>query len=66
MINDMKIFGLLAVCGTIITVAGMWFSTRDAEVRASAVAYEQCVKAEYGMTPVAYYEKHHKYPKCGN
>lgn len=66
MIIFMKIFGLLAICGTIVAVAGMWFSDRDAQVRAAASAYEACVKAEYGMTPIQWYEQNNKYPACGN
>lgn len=32
----------------------------------TAALYEQCVKAEYGMTPIQWYAEHHKYPVCGN
>lgn len=66
MINVMKILGLLAVCGTAIAVCGMWFSTVDASNKASAVAYENCVKQQYHMTPIAWYEQHQEYPACGN
>lgn len=39
---------------------------RDAELMRTAALYEQCVKAEYGMTPIQWYAEHHKYPVCGN
>lgn len=42
------------------------FEKRDAQIRRSASLYEECVKAEYGMTPIRWYEEHHKYPVCGN
>jgi hypothetical protein len=53
------LIGAMAVLSTIV-------SAHDAALRRSASLYEECVKAEYGMTPIQWYEQHGKYPKCGN
>jgi hypothetical protein len=60
---------------TIVTVAVLILSAgllndiathRNAELMRTASLYEQCVKSEYGMTPIRWYAEHHKYPVCVN
>lgn len=43
-----------------------WSDEHTREVNQAAIAYEQCVQTEYGMTPIQWYEQHHQYPLCGN
>lgn len=58
---------LLIVIGFVgIIGVNIWATGRDREVIAAANLYEKCVIAEYGMTPLKYYEENKKYPKCGN
>ena len=49
-----------------VVFLGVWFDRRDVEMNQAAIAYEQCVQREYGMTPIKWYEQHQKYPTCGN
>lgn len=48
----------------LIAVMFQWFETRDAQINATAQAYEKCVEAEYGTTPTAWYVEHGEYPPC--
>lgn len=50
----------------IIVAVNVWAAGRDREVSQAALAYEQCVKREYHMTPIQWYEQQHEYPLCGN
>lgn len=66
MIHRMKylmiMFAFLLVASAFIS----WSENRDQEMRQAAFAYERCVRAEYRMTPVQYYEINKEYPLCGN
>ena len=53
--------GLAIIIGVNVLADG-----RDAQINQAALAYEQCVQREYGMTPIQWYEQNQKYPLCGN
>lgn len=62
----MKTALFIAIIVIAIIPLKVTFEKRDAQLMRSVSLYEQCVKAEYGMTPIQWYEEHHKYPVCGN
>lgn len=61
----MKYVLIMLAAGALIG-ANVVIAIRDDQIMQAAVAYEQCVKREYGMTPIQWYEQHNKYPLCGN
>jgi len=60
----MKTFLIWAWVLIIIGWILVWSAGRDEKIMESAEKYEQCVKAEYGVTPAYYYEEHGEYPEC--
>lgn len=65
---DIKVTSIIAfsiVAVVIVTVVGRWADNHDREVMQAAAAYESCVKSEYHMTPIQWYEQNNKYPLCG-
>lgn len=61
-----KIAVLLLLAFVSVIGINIWAAGLDIERNRAAIAYEQCVQKEYGMTPIQWYEKNHKYPLCGN
>lgn len=59
---------LLFIFIGLITVVGVnvWAAGRDKLVLQANLLYDACVKREYGMTPIKWYEEQDKYPRCGN
>ena len=53
--------GVIAIIGV-----NVWADGLHRERNMAATLYEQCVQAEYGMTPIQWYEQNGKYPRCGN
>jgi predicted negative regulator of RcsB-dependent stress response len=64
--QEKTIYAIAGVVGVLAVVAFLqWSAQRDAKIMVAADKYEQCVKAEYGTTPTAWYIEHGKYPECG-
>lgn len=50
----------------VIISVNVWAANRDVEVGQAASAYQNCVEAQYHMTPIEWYEQTGQYPLCGN
>ena len=52
-----------------LILAGMagilaWSNDHDKKVMQAADIYEDCIKAEYGVSPSNWYAEHGEYPTC--
>lgn len=62
-----KIIVMVILSFTIFIIIGgilIWSIERDKELMGWAESYEKCVQAEYGATPVQYYNGNGEYPDC--
>lgn len=62
----MKLFVAASFVIAAAVTLNLVMSARDAHIIRTAMLYEQCVKRQYGMTPLQWYAEHKKYPVCGN
>lgn len=53
----------IAIVGIFVLLMS-WFAEHDRQMRQAYIRYESCVQREYRMTPIAWYEQHHRYPEC--
>lgn len=66
LISSYSLRVFLIVVGVVMLIGflNIWVEGMDAERRTAAYNYEECVKREYGMMPVKWYEEQGKYPVC--